>query len=229
MRYIYYCGNCGYVGSDEGAINSLNCPECYNKLLATHMLRDEWKSKSDNEKSLQKRVWKESWERERNLPDNPVYSINGARGRHVDVYQDRCVITVNFTLGSFLTNNSTDGRKTIYYIDCIGLQFKKSGWTIGYLQLETASGMMNNKSSNFFNENSFTWDGSDINELMEEVANYIQGRIEEYKFKKNTEAIYPAPAQLSPADEIKKYKELLDMDIITQEEFDAKKKQLLGL
>lgn len=30
-------------------------------------------------------------------------------------------------------------------------------------------------------------------------------------------------------DEIKKYKELLDMGIITQEEFDAKKKQLLGL
>jgi len=33
----------------------------------------------------------------------------------------------------------------------------------------------------------------------------------------------------SAADEIKKFKELLDMGIITQEEFDAKKKQLLGL
>ena len=33
----------------------------------------------------------------------------------------------------------------------------------------------------------------------------------------------------SPADEIIKYKELLDCEIITQEEFDAKKKQLLGL
>lgn len=38
----------------------------------------------------------------------------------------------------------------------------------------------------------------------------------------------PAPAS-SPVEEIKKYKELLDMGIITQEEFDAKKKQLLGL
>lgn len=34
---------------------------------------------------------------------------------------------------------------------------------------------------------------------------------------------------LSVADEIKKFKELLDMGAITQEEFDAKKKQLLGL
>ena len=35
--------------------------------------------------------------------------------------------------------------------------------------------------------------------------------------------------QASAADELKKFKELLDMGIITQEEFDAKKKQLLGL
>ncbi len=33
----------------------------------------------------------------------------------------------------------------------------------------------------------------------------------------------------SNADELKKYKELLDSSVITQEEFDAKKKQLLGL
>lgn len=34
---------------------------------------------------------------------------------------------------------------------------------------------------------------------------------------------------VSPAEEIKKFKELLDMGAITQEEYDAKKKQLLGL
>lgn len=33
----------------------------------------------------------------------------------------------------------------------------------------------------------------------------------------------------STADELKKFKDLLDMGVITQEEFDAKKKQLLGL
>ena len=33
----------------------------------------------------------------------------------------------------------------------------------------------------------------------------------------------------SPADEIKRYKELLDDGIITNEEFEEKKKQLLGL
>ncbi|MBQ4158616.1 MAG: SHOCT domain-containing protein [Clostridia bacterium] len=33
----------------------------------------------------------------------------------------------------------------------------------------------------------------------------------------------------SNADELKEYKDLLDAGILTQEEFDAKKKQLLGL
>ena len=48
------------------------------------------------------------------------------------------------------------------------------------------------------------------------------------------EEIKNAPAggvvqQASPAEELKKYKELLDMGVVTQEEFEAKKKQILGL
>ena len=42
--------------------------------------------------------------------------------------------------------------------------------------------------------------------------------------------VQQAPVQqVTNADELKKYKELLDSGVITQEEFDAKKKQLLGL
>ena len=37
------------------------------------------------------------------------------------------------------------------------------------------------------------------------------------------------PAQPSVTDELVQYKKLLDAGIITQEEFDAKKKQILGL
>jgi hypothetical protein len=36
-------------------------------------------------------------------------------------------------------------------------------------------------------------------------------------------------APISAADELKKFKELFDMGVITQEEFDIKKKQLLGI
>jgi len=41
------------------------------------------------------------------------------------------------------------------------------------------------------------------------------------------EAIRPAP--MDPYEELKKLKELLDLDIVTKEEFEAKKKQLLDL
>ena len=48
------------------------------------------------------------------------------------------------------------------------------------------------------------------------------------KAKQEQIASASAPA-VSAADELKKFKELLDMGVITQEEFDAKKKRLLEL
>lgn len=47
--------------------------------------------------------------------------------------------------------------------------------------------------------------------------------------KVNKEIVVQHNEPASHADEIKKYKDLLDMGAITQEEFDEKKKQLLGL
>lgn len=90
--------------------------------------------------------------------EQKIYDFKCVRGRHIDVYEDKVVFTVKAGIGSFLTGNFSDGEKTIYFSDCIGVQFKKSGFQIGYLQFETASIMMNNKSDNFFNENTFTWD-----------------------------------------------------------------------
>ncbi|MBQ7119914.1 MAG: SHOCT domain-containing protein [Oscillospiraceae bacterium] len=49
---------------------------------------------------------------------------------------------------------------------------------------------------------------------------------QEQNTKANTQNSSPTQ---SNADELKKFKELFDSGIITQEEFDAKKKQLLGL
>ena len=156
-----------------------------------------------------------------------TYFIEGVRGRILTVYEDKVIITTRLTAGSFLTGNATDGEKTIYFVDCIGIQFKKSDLTLGYLQFETASTMMNNGSSNMFSENSFTWDLSVVsNEKMEEVTAFVRSKIDDCKRTKASPA-FSAPQ--SSADELKKYKELLDAGIISQEEFDLKKKQLLGL
>jgi len=59
-------------------------------------------------------------------------------------------------------------------------------------------------------------------ELHEEISKLLIGRQE-----KSTTIKQEIPQ--SAADELKKYKDLLDSGTITQTEFDAKKKQLLGL
>ena len=102
-----------------------------------------------------------------------VYSVIGARGRRIKIYPYKCVITTDATVGSIITGNATDGEKTIYYKDCIGIQYKRPGATIGYLQFETATSTMNNEKSNMFNENSFTFEKN--TELMEEIYEYIIG------------------------------------------------------
>lgn len=53
--------------------------------------------------------------------------------------------------------------------------------------------------------------------------------VERQKKQKETASSQSASPAVSSADELKKFKELLDMGVITQEEFDAKKKELLGL
>ena len=155
-----------------------------------------------------------------------MYNLVGSRGRSLKVYEDKCVISVKAGLGSFIAGNATDGEKTIYYSDVLGVQFKKTGVTLGYLQLETASAIMNNRADNFQNENSFTFD-EHLNDIMEEVQLFVKKKVEEAKRQKNSPVV--VAGTISNADELKKFKELLDLGIITQEEFDAKKKQLLGL
>jgi len=157
-----------------------------------------------------------------------VYTIDGVRGRHIDIYTDKVVITTKVTIGSLLTHNTTDGEKTIYYSDCIGVQFKQSKFAIGYLQLETASSNGNNKSSNFFAENSFTFSTTVIsNDRMIEVADYVKSRVDAVK-KGGTAPASTNNNNMSVADELLKFKQLLDMGILSQEEFDEQKNKLLN-
>lgn len=70
------------------------------------------------------------------------------------------------------------------------------------------------------------------NDLYSEAYHYIITRVKEYLEKDKVKpAVQNAANQsttVSVADEIRKFKELLDMGAITQEEFDAQKKRLLS-
>ena len=114
-----------------------------------------------------------------------ICTIQGSRGRVIDIYDKKCVIKTEVTVGSVLSSNATDGTKTIFYIDCTGVQFKRSGLTIGYLQFETPSMQMNNQNSNFFSENTFTFEeksGGLTNAIMENIYDYLCDFIESIKY-----------------------------------------------
>ena len=68
---------------------------------------------------------------------------------------------------------------------------------------------------------------SNRNEIYEEIKKILADR--QSKEVKASAPVTNITQAQSSADELKKFKELLDSGIITQEEFDAKKKQLLGL
>lgn len=167
-------------------------------------------------------------ERVKMRPEGVKYCIVNSLGKILDVYENKVVFTstksTSTVVSSLLFSSAaTQGEKTIFYKDAIGVQFKPSSVLDGYIQVETAAGGMTSSSSAYGGENSIQF-GQQVNADAEIVSNYIRQRIEEIK---------NAPAggviqQLSPADEIKKYKELLDMGILTQEEFDAKKADLLA-
>ena len=78
--------------------------------------------------------------------------------------------------------------------------------------------MMNNNSSNFFNENTFTFDSNKLGALIRTVYEFICDRVSLYK-----------TLPVSAADEIRKFRELLDINAISQEEYNAIKKKLLSV
>lgn len=61
------------------------------------------------------------------------------------------------------------------------------------------------------------------------MVSKIKDSAERYKASLLSNSNTPAEPTLDGPDQIRKYKSLLDDGIITQEEFDMKKKQILGL
>lgn len=160
--------------------------------------------------------------------EKPIYELDGGVGDILFVYEDRVMIRHKGAL-NFLAMG-IKGDKTLYYADITSVQYKRPGNLSGHIQFslpggrESTGGVMAASSD----ENTITITGKGKSaEIAEKVVEFINQKIREYKTNKNGSTT--VIQQTSAADELKKYKELLDLGIITQEEFDAKKKQLLGL
>jgi len=120
-----------------------------------------------------------------------------------------------FLLGGMMLR----GDKTIPYSSIVAVQLKKAGMTAGYIQFTLAGGSeakagllqsaYDENTVNFFsNKNGFA-----------ELKEIVEGKIG----KVNTDQSH------SSLNDIEKLAELKSKGIITEKEFEQKKKQLLGL
>lgn len=159
------------------------------------------------------------------MAGNPIFELNGGVAKVLKIYDDHCVLVAQKNFMSFMTQNMFNGDKEFYYADLTSVQFKQaSKWVNGYIQFEYPG---SHSSGNDFNsENSFAFQLSKLdNETATKAVDFIKTKIRESKNSASPVVV----AATSSADELKKFKELLDLGIISQEEFDAKKKELLGL
>lgn len=154
--------------------------------------------------------------------DTPKYTLEGDNGQ-LYVYENKVEITRKGVLA--FAFQGLKGTKTIPISEIKSIQVKKGGFVQGYIQFGVAGGVENRKGAEDAtrDENTVTFSRPQ-NGLVEEIKHYIENIMLNQTNNQNT-----VVQQTSAADEILKFKQLLDAGIITQEEFDTKKKQLLGL
>lgn len=138
----------------------------------------------------------------------------------VEIFEDRIVISRKGAL-SFLTQGFK-GDKAIPFSSITAVQFKDAGaFANGYIQFTVKGGMES--------RGGILAASSDENSVM-----FRQGRQAE-EFAKlrtiiETKIMSPKPNQsISAADELEKFAALRDRGILTDEEFQQKKRALLGL
>lgn len=159
---------------------------------------------------------------------NYKYFFWSHTGTRLEVY-DTYLIIYFMPTSSFanLLRGGELGGKKIDFIDITSVQFREATAVVGFIQF-SYPGSVESKGGVFDavnDENTIPF-RNDQSKEAKEIYDYIIQRRTELK---NIPSQPATAQQSSPVDEIRKYKVLLDEGIISQEEFESKKKQLLGL
>jgi len=155
--------------------------------------------------------------------DQPKFHLIGFKGE-LKVYENR--VEIKKKGSGFITGNT---NKTLPMANIMSVSVTPSTiWARGFIEFTVPGGKDSaNIEQALRNENALPLAAAGQNEEAMKIKTYVEEQIlKQANNKSGTTIVQQAT---SPAEELKKMKELLDMGIITQEEFDAKKKQLLGL
>lgn len=153
-----------------------------------------------------------------------LMELKGTNGQ-LELYEDKVIIKRKGLLPK-MAQGFTKGDKTIYIKQITGIDFKEPGITVGYIQFTLPGGMerrggMFGKDGAIHDENSVTFTRKE-KDTARSIKEYIEDGI-------NGSITSSAVSPISDPDAIRKYKQLLDDGIITKDEFEAKKKEILGL
>lgn len=149
--------------------------------------------------------------------------INIRSGSICDVEVTKDYIKVKQIGLTSMINKGIFGEKTFYYKNMTGIQFKEPGFTTGYIQF-IFLGSRENKAGVFGavnDENSIVFAKKERN-VMNELKEFVEQKLLENNSISNTQI-------KSEAEQIRELKDLLDDGILTQAEFDLKKKKILGI
>ena len=192
-------------------------------------IKGKWDDMVNN--AAQKLAYSEEDIAARKQKEGIQFVFDGGNGTLLEVYEDRVVLYHNKSLfGKYAPLfEGNIGEKTIYFTDISSIEFKEAQkMCIGYIRFSILHGGETRKSvaDAAQDPNSVAIGRVDRNEEAADIARQLNRMMSKTRQKDNNNILVQAA---SSADEIKKYKDLLDSGVITQEEFDTKKKELLGL
>lgn len=163
--------------------------------------------------------------------DDVLAEVKGFGG-FVYVHSDRVIISRKSITGFIY--QGFKGDKTIYFKDIKSIEYKKPTKLVnGYIQFVVNPELARNQSVGIFGTSYEAAKDPDAlilrafkKETVQDGEKVYQVAMQQWEKSKAAKQKQPL---LDPADEIAKYKKLLDDGTITKEEFEAKKKQLLNL
>lgn len=222
---MVFCSNCGSEVED----GSKFCPSCGNQMgdsaqpennSTGSLFGDIKKGGLNVKKKLDNYAHGEYKEIER--PEGCLYFMNGLQGT-LAIYED--YIEFNFTGGAVKKYMSAfGGVKKVYYNQINSIQKRDATEVInGTIEFELP-GMSASAFSQ--NENLITYLPKYQDEA-DKIYDYVNNKILELN-RAQTQPTQVVQNEVSPMAKIKEAKELLDMGVITQEEFDEIKAKYLA-
>lgn len=150
------------------------------------------------------------------MESKPRVEFKGTNGK-IELH-DKFVRLDRRTFMGFMIHG-LKGIKDIYFKNITSIQIKKPGLTAGYIQFSLPGG--NEARGGVFNavndENTLTFNGKDNYEKSLKIKQHIERK----NFSENSKGS-------SGAEELKKWHSLMKSGIITKDEFEKKKKEILN-